>query len=521
MVRKSPKVKVPTQLIIVSAVVILAVAVILMTSKGPSGAPSCGDNVCNAEESCSSCPADCGVCPSCGDGACNGNEACLTCPRDCTQCTLATITAIEANLPPALCNDSDGVLHQAALETGNVEYCMCIKDEITKGQCNSVVLDNKYYSLGVNTYDIRSCELISNPYAKESCSSIVTSALDTLADEDPMYFAILFTSTQNYEQAVPILEAQLANDPQNYGVLLALGQMYSTKVWGEQSAGPNAEKAMGYIDRALAINPNSVAGYRLRGYLYEAQGKPDLAIASYNKSVQLNSQYILGYDGMGHAYRVKGDYVNAILSLRKAKALDTKREHLKIYASLCTMESSIQELIEEAMADCQIVINSTFETAINEKNSAYSVMGYLYMRVGQYDDALANFQTALTYLPNDPGAYVYIAELYNHKGNYTKAEETALKAIELNETKTNAYMELSFSLYKQGKYNEAIQAALNGIEMADKDPTLLAMTRPIATGNLYYNLANIYNATGDTANEMKYKGLGDAEYAKIGELTGS
>jgi beta propeller repeat protein len=49
--------------------------------------PVCGDGTCNGTESCSSCPADCGVCPpACGDGTCNGTETCSSCPQDCGAC---------------------------------------------------------------------------------------------------------------------------------------------------------------------------------------------------------------------------------------------------------------------------------------------------------------------------------------------------------------------------------------------------------------------------------------------------
>lgn len=45
--------------------------------------PRCGDDVCNGDEDCSTCPADCGNC--CGDGTCDaeGGERCTTCPADC------------------------------------------------------------------------------------------------------------------------------------------------------------------------------------------------------------------------------------------------------------------------------------------------------------------------------------------------------------------------------------------------------------------------------------------------------
>jgi hypothetical protein len=49
--------------------------------------PQCGDGQCNGDETCGTCPDDCGECsPRCGDGQCNGDEACDTCPDDCGEC---------------------------------------------------------------------------------------------------------------------------------------------------------------------------------------------------------------------------------------------------------------------------------------------------------------------------------------------------------------------------------------------------------------------------------------------------
>ena len=50
----------------------------------------CGDGICtNGEESCASCPQDCGPCAACGDGTCSDGEECSTCEEDCGACPTA------------------------------------------------------------------------------------------------------------------------------------------------------------------------------------------------------------------------------------------------------------------------------------------------------------------------------------------------------------------------------------------------------------------------------------------------
>ncbi len=51
-----------------------------------SADPECGDDDCNGDESCLTCPTDCGEC--CGNGQCDEpfGENCLTCVEDCGDC---------------------------------------------------------------------------------------------------------------------------------------------------------------------------------------------------------------------------------------------------------------------------------------------------------------------------------------------------------------------------------------------------------------------------------------------------
>ena len=48
----------------------------------------CGDGTCSGNETCSTCPDDCGSCQSavCGDGICQSGESCSNCSTDCGGC---------------------------------------------------------------------------------------------------------------------------------------------------------------------------------------------------------------------------------------------------------------------------------------------------------------------------------------------------------------------------------------------------------------------------------------------------
>src|SRR5262245_7111395 len=62
-------------------------ATVRFDAQPPPPQERCGDQRCDLDETCSSCPDDCGACdPYCGDGTCGTLEYCFTCPEDCGEC---------------------------------------------------------------------------------------------------------------------------------------------------------------------------------------------------------------------------------------------------------------------------------------------------------------------------------------------------------------------------------------------------------------------------------------------------
>ncbi len=81
---------------------------------------TCGDLVCSATESSSSCPADCSVPsqgPVCGDAICAGSETTTTCSVDCavqTPSKTQTSETIGSTCGNGVCNDSESTFTCAA-----------------------------------------------------------------------------------------------------------------------------------------------------------------------------------------------------------------------------------------------------------------------------------------------------------------------------------------------------------------------------------------------------------------------
>lgn len=105
----------------------------------------CGNNVCDANEDCLSCPGDCGVCARCGDGVCTGGETCSSCFEDCGYCDV-DYTFLPPEQNPCLFNNG-GCNENAKCTLGvdNSVVCGCNEGYFGNGKiCTKVVNPDDY-----------------------------------------------------------------------------------------------------------------------------------------------------------------------------------------------------------------------------------------------------------------------------------------------------------------------------------------------------------------------------------------
>ena len=116
-------------------------------------------------------------------------------------------------------------------------------------------------------------------------------------------------------QGIEQLKSRLAMNPNDFGTLSELGDMYF-------ESGQYFEAIQTY-DKAVAINPMCAGCYNDRGLSLHYLGDSNSAIASFEKAVEIDPGYVHAWLSMGYVLVSSGRYQEAIAPLNKVKELDT------------------------------------------------------------------------------------------------------------------------------------------------------------------------------------------------------
>jgi tetratricopeptide (TPR) repeat protein len=221
------------------------------------------------------------------------------------------------------------------------------------------------------------------------------------------------------------------------------------------------ELALADYNKAIALNPNLASAYYNRGILYGNQRKPELALADYNKAIALNPNYADAYNNRGNLYKNEGKPDLALPDFNKAIALNPNL--VQAYNNRGVLYSD-QGKPDLALADYNKAIDLNPNLV-----QAYNNRGNLYKNQGKPELALADYNKAIDLNPNDASAYYNRSILYDDQGKPELALADYNKAIDLNPNGASAYYNRG-NLYKnQGKpelaladYNKAIDLNPNG-----------------------------------------------------------
>jgi len=138
-----------------------------------------------------------------------------------------------------------------------------------------------------------------------------------------------------------------------------------------------------------------------RGWRDHRRGRYEEAVTDFSLALQENPQSAPAYFGLAVAWEDKGDYDKAKEYYSKAIALDPRSAFL------------------------------SYEVGSNKPESVYIRRAWRESAKGNYNQAVANFNLALTKNPRSAEAYVGLSSINENKRYYDRALEYISKAIEI------------------------------------------------------------------------------------------
>jgi tetratricopeptide (TPR) repeat protein len=226
--------------------------------------------------------------------------------------------------------------------------------------------------------------------------------------------------------------------------------MARAQVWAGKYA--DAQKSAEY---ALLLNPNNSTAHAVRGWALDFQADYLASEASIKRALELDPN-----NALAHAYYAElladqyGSNTGPLDAIKRASeeskaALALGPNLLEAHRARGYIYYTTQNY-EQAIAEYQTAI------AINKNIEDLQLnLGLNYRALAVNDKAVEAFSSASTLNPADPLPNLYISRVYAGVGEYAKALQYAQQAVKIAPADTSFHGNLGVMLYRNFKYSEA------------------------------------------------------------------
>lgn len=198
----------------------------------------------------------------------------------------------------------------------------------------------------------------------------------------------------NYDQAVGAAIADCSrviglqpNNPAGYSCRgFAYSYIFSYK------------EAFADFNRAIELAPNDPNLYFERGHTYDRNDQTDRAIADFSQAIKLNPQFADAYyfRGLNYTYKKPVDTLGANLDFSQAIKLDPTQ--VRYYEARGRLRNDFKDY-QGAIADYTKVIQRV------PSANAYSDRGFAFAALGKNDEAMTDYNQAISLTPQHMRAY--------------------------------------------------------------------------------------------------------------------
>jgi tetratricopeptide (TPR) repeat protein len=172
------------------------------------------------------------------------------------------------------------------------------------------------------------------------------------------------------------------------------------------------EEGLGWAERALAIDPRSVAAHYATGRLWESAGRYDEAEASYRKVLSLDPSHARAHNNLGATYHMRGKLDIALACYRKALEFDPQ---------LAEANQNLTAILGDAGALETAVEGFKRQIAANPRDAAaYNSLASLSIQLSRHQEALTLLDQAIALEPEQPQFHFSKAQLLLLLGDYAQ-----------------------------------------------------------------------------------------------------
>ena len=185
------------------------------------------------------------------------------------------------------------------------------------------------------------------------------------------------------------------------------------------------EEAIQDLNQAVKLNPNYAHAFVHRGEVYRAMGQDERAIQDFDQAIKLEPNYAHAFRERGRTYSHQGQHKRAIENFDQA--IKFSPAYSGALDDRCLSRAALGQL-QEALADCN---NAMWLRPGQRRATALTARGIVYLKMKQFDSAIADFSAALKLVPNDASSLYGRGLAERGKGDIraSDADIKAAKAI--------------------------------------------------------------------------------------------
>jgi tetratricopeptide (TPR) repeat protein len=298
-------------------------------------------------------------------------------------------------------------------------------------------------------------------------------------DDDARYYlGICYYKEKDYDNAIMELRRALELVPhyiKKPEVNLYLGLVLTDK-------GRNDEAIIEY-QKALSVQPDNAVAHNSMGVAFKNLGNLDRAIEEYKRAVSIDKSYYKAYNNLGVAFYKKNFFQEAERYFKKALEIEPEYsvakknmdaavkkdvvfretiEKLKEKLKENTLDAGLRYdlanayrntgQLQEAIVEYRKVIElkPDFTDSLNN-------LGSVYIEIGDYDNAIRVFISAVSKGAGNDKAHFLLAQSYFKKDWLDEADIEYHKALEINQELEEVYFRLGEVYRKKAWWDEAIE----------------------------------------------------------------